>query len=248
MQSADVVTSSSPGSNPKQSSWWVPVGLVLLSLVPALAGAARFAEIAGATKVTPENARFLAAPIPILLHIGSVLPFSVLGAFQIAPAFRRRHPRWHRTVGRVLVPAGLLVAISGLWMTLTFPWPPGDGVGVFLERLFFGSAMLASVSLGVRALVRRQFNEHGHWMLRAYAIGMGAGTQVLTHLPWLLFVDKHPSETPRAVMMGLAWVINVLVAEWVIRRPVVGLSPNSAPVQTSALARTTPSPGLHPAS
>ena len=55
-------------------------------------------------------------------------------------------------------------------------------------------------------------------MIRGYAIGMGAGTQVLTHLPWFIFVNGTPGEGPRTVMMGSAWVINVLVAEWVIRR------------------------------
>jgi hypothetical protein len=54
-------------------------------------------------------------------------------------------------------------------------------------------------------------------MTRAYAIGLGAGTQVLTHLPWFLLVGK-PDETPRAFMMGAGWVINLAVAEWIIRR------------------------------
>jgi hypothetical protein len=57
-------------------------------------------------------------------------------------------------------------------------------------------------------------------MIRAYAIGIGAGTQVLTHLPWFIFTDVKPGETARGVMMGLAWVINIAVAEWIIRRPV----------------------------
>jgi hypothetical protein len=48
---------------------------------------------------------------------------------------------------------------------------------------------------------------------------LGAGTQVLTHLPWFIFVDLKPDGSARAIMMGLGWVINVLVAEWIIRRP-----------------------------
>jgi predicted membrane protein DUF2306 len=69
----------------------------------------------------------------------------------------------------------------------------------------------------VDAIRRRAFASHGAWMTRAYAIGMGAGTQVLTHLPWFLCVDGKPGELPRAVMMGAGWVINVAVAEWIIR-------------------------------
>jgi hypothetical protein len=54
-------------------------------------------------------------------------------------------------------------------------------------------------------------------MIRAYAIGMGAGTQVLTHLPWFILVGK-PGESARTALMGAGWVINVVVAEWIIRR------------------------------
>lgn len=54
-------------------------------------------------------------------------------------------------------------------------------------------------------------------MTRAFAIGLGAGTQVFTHLPWFLLVDRTPGETPRAIFMGAGWAINVLVAEWIIR-------------------------------
>lgn len=54
-------------------------------------------------------------------------------------------------------------------------------------------------------------------MTRAYAIGLGAGTQVFTHLPWFLMYREMPGEAPRAFLMGAGWVINVLVAEVVIR-------------------------------
>jgi hypothetical protein len=106
-------------------------------------------------------------------------------------------------------------------MTQFYPWPEGDGQLVYLERLVFGSAMVLSIGLGAYAIVRRDFAAHGAWMTRAYAIGMGAGTQVLTHLPWFLFADDKPGTMPRGIMMGAGWLINVMVAESVIRRRTV---------------------------
>lgn len=100
-----------------------------------------------------------------------------------------------------------------------YPWPAGDGVGVYIERLVFGTGMLLSIVLGVDAIRRRDFVSHGAWMTRAYAIGLGAGTQTLTHLPWFILVGK-PGESARTVLMGAGWVINVIVAEWIIRRHV----------------------------
>jgi uncharacterized membrane protein len=215
--------------NASRRDWLVPAALIALSLVPALAGTARLAQV-GRGVVTPENARFLAAPAPVVLHIVAAITYSILGAFQFSPGFRRRNRGWHRAAGRVLLPAALVVAGSGLWMTLTYPWPAGDGVLVFAERLVFGSAMLLFVLFGADAIRRRKYAEHGEWMIRAYALGLGAGTQVLTHLPWFILVDIKPGETPRAIMMGLGWMINALVAEWIIRRPVLRVAPVPATV------------------
>jgi uncharacterized membrane protein len=201
-----------------RSEWWIPASLILLSLVPAVAGTARLTEIAEGGAVTPENARFFASPLPVVLHILTVIPYSILGALQFGPAFRRRHRGWHRAAGRVLVGCGLIAALTGLWMTLVYPWPAGDGWLVYLERLVFGTAMLAALVLALDAIRRRDFASHGAWMTRAYAIGLGAGTQVLTHLPWFVFAEGKPGELPRAVMMGAGWVVNVIVAEWIIRR------------------------------
>lgn len=210
------------------SRWRLPAALIALSFVPVIAGIARLVQLGGGV-ATPGSDRFFAAPIPVALHIPAAILFSLLGAFQFSAEFRRRHREWHRKVGRLLVISAFVVAVSGLWMTLTYPWPAGDGIVVYAERLTFGIAMLLSIVLGVEAIRRRDFISHGEWMIRAYAIGMGAGTQVLTHLPWFLLADAAPSEGPRAFMMGLGWVVNVVVAEWIIRRP-----PQRAPVSISS--------------
>ena len=206
----------------------IPVLLIMLSLVPALAGTGRLVQL-GSGEITPDNARFFAAPMPIILHIVPAIVYSIVGAFQFSPGFRKRNRGWHRIAGRLLLPCAMLVAMSGLWMTLTYPWPAGDGVAVYLERLVFGTAMLMSVVMGIDAIRRRKYAEHGDWMIRAYAIGMGAGTQVLTHLPWFIISDVKPGETARGVMMGLAWVINLAVAEWIIRRPATKAKPVLVP-------------------
>ena len=213
---------------PKKSDWLIPASLIVLSLVPALAGTVRLTQLAGGVEITPENARFFAAPLPVLIHIPAAIIYCILGAFQFSPGFRRRHRSWHRTAGRILIPCGLLVALSGLWMAHFYAWPQGDGQLLYIERLVFGSAMVVSIIMGIDAIRRRQFASHGDWMTRAYAIGLGAGTQVLTHLPWFILADGKPGELPRALMMGAGWALNVVIAEYAIRsryaRPRSGLA------------------------
>lgn len=218
----DTITSPASGKVPARSgppAWLAPAGLVLLSLVPIAAGAARLTELTGGAAITPDNARFFGSPIPVVVHIISASIFCLLGAFQFVAANRLRRGRrsWHRIAGRVLIPSGLLAALSGLWMAIFYALPPSDGEILLVLRLIFGSAMVMSIVLGVLAIRSRDFKRHGAWMMRGYAIGLGAGTQVLTHVPWMLLFGI-PDQNTRAVLMGAGWVINLMVAEYVIRR------------------------------
>ena len=118
---------------------------------------------------------------------------------------------------KCLTPVG--VSASALWLTLFFPPQPGSGPLLFVLRLVFGPAMVATLVLGVVAIRRGDIAAHRAWMTRGYAIALGAGTQALTegvggavfgHSPLALDASR-----------GAAWVINLAVAEWAIRRPTV---------------------------
>ncbi len=207
-------------SRPK---WGVPAGLIVLSLIPVIAGAARLTELTGGAAVTPENVRFFTSPIPVVTHILTVTVYSLLGAFQFAPALRRVSPpqrgkrSWHQMAGRILVPAGLLAALSGLWMSLFYALPETDGPALLVLRLIIGFGMLLSIILAVLAIRRRDFATHGAWMTRAYAIALGAGTQAVVLMFWML-ITGPTDQTMRAVLMGASWVINLVVAEYFIQR------------------------------
>ncbi len=201
----------------RRREWLVPAGLILLSLIPVLAGAVRLGELTGGAPITDRNARFFDSPVPVVIHIVAVVVYSLLGAFQFAPSLRRGRRQWHRIAGRILIPAGLLSALSGLWMALFYSLPPSDGLLLLVLRLIFGIAMTASIVLGIRAVIRRDFAGHGAWMTRAYAIALGAGTQALILIvPEVL--SSPPDVTTRAVLMGGAWAINLAVAEYFIRK------------------------------
>ncbi len=193
------------------------LALLLLSLVPVVAGFVRMIGLAGGGEITPENARFFASPLPVVLHIIGAALFCVLGAFQFAPGVRAARPRTHRILGRILVPAGLVAALTGLWMTRFYPPAAEDGPILDVIRYLFGSAMALFLVLGMVAIARRDFASHHAWMVRAYAIGMGAGTQVLTNVPYLLLVGT-PRGLVRDGLMLVGWVLNVTLAEWIISR------------------------------
>lgn len=194
----------------------IVMGLITLSIIPMLGGIARIHQIVDGN-ATAENARFLAAPWPVAIHIVSATIFSILGAFQFAPGFRQRQIHWHRMAGRVLLLCGFLVSWTGLWMTQFYPTAGFDGSAVYWMRLIVGLLMSLFLWLSITAIRRREIPQHKAWIIRAYALGMAAGTQVITHIPWFLIPDWQ-SELFRSICMGAGWGINAALAEWIIRR------------------------------
>lgn len=206
----------------KRPAWLIPTGLIVLSLVPIIAGALRITELATGADITPANARFFASPVPVVAHILGATTYLVLGALQFVPRLRRGRPSWHRIAGRILVPAGLIAALSGMWMGVFYPRPEYDMV----VRLVFGAAMAVSILLGLRAILRRDLATHRAWMIRGYAIGIGAGTQVFTALVWVLVTGGAVADGPTtSALLVAGWLINLVVAEIVIRRSVNSMRP-----------------------
>ena len=204
-------------SRPGRPTRWVPYALIALVVIPAIFGTLRLIDLTGGPQLMPADPRFTSSPLPLVAHIASAIGYAVLGAFQFSAVLRRRRPGWHRAAGRVLVVLGLAVALSALWMTLLYPRQPGTGELAYLFRLAFGAGMAASIVLGYTAIRRRDIARHQAWMIRAYALGLGAGTQVFTKgIGPALF---GTSELTIDLSLGAGWVVNLAIAEYLIRRP-----------------------------
>lgn len=201
-----------------RSGRWVPVALVALSLIPVVAGVSRLVVLSGGPELLlPADPRSEASPVPVVLHVVSAIGFAVLGAFQFSAGIRRRWPRWHRRAGRVLVVLGLVVAFSALWLTLFYPRQEGTGDLLYPFRLLAASGLGACILLGFTAIRNREVARHRAWMIRAYALALGAGTQVFTQGIGEAVLGTGAIRTD--LMLGAAWVVNLAVAEWAIRRP-----------------------------
>jgi Predicted membrane protein (DUF2306) len=70
---------------------------------------------------------------------------------------------------------GLIAALSGLWLAHFYKLPPHDGAALHITRLVVGVWMTYALVTGYLAIRRRDTSSHQDWMLRGYAIGMGAG-------------------------------------------------------------------------
>jgi hypothetical protein len=152
-----------------------------------------------------------------VLHVVSAAVFSMVGAFQFSSGLRARRPGWHRRAGKVVGLCGLVTALSGMWMAQRYAIPRDlQGPLLQLARLLVGGGMATAILLAWSSILRREVSRHEAWMIRAYALGQGAGTQVLVLGPWMVLTGQTGGLT-RDLLMILAWAVNVTFAEVIIR-------------------------------
>lgn len=199
--------------------WTLLVLILVYSFVPTFGGLVRVADLAGLLTIMPDNPRALAAPLPVVLHILSSFLFCLVGAFQFLPSVRRHHPAIHRTAGRVVAASGCVSAATGLWMTHAFMFPAElQGLLLYWTRIFLSMWMVGLIVWAVIAVRSRNVPGHSAAMLRAYAIGQGASTQTFLGIGWAIVMGSDLVGPARDVMMVLAWALNLLLAEFLIRR------------------------------
>lgn len=182
-------------------SWRGQIALVVLSLVPLLGGVVRLSALASHSHAAAD-ARFIAAPGPILIHLFAATLFSILGAFQFSDELRRRAP-----------------GATGIWMTVASDIPRDlQGPLLLATRLVVGVMTVVGIVLAWRAILRRDVPTHEAWMIRAYALGQGAGAQVLFLGVPAVFLGGELLGLTRDVLMLASWAFNALLAEVIIRR------------------------------
>lgn len=209
--------------------WTILVSIVVYSFVPVFGGLIRFLELVGGPAIMPENPRAMVNPLPVVFHVLGSSVFCIAGVFQFLPSVRRHRRSTHRAMGRIVIIAGYISAASGLWMTWIFPFPDAlQGILLFSARTILGFAMIGLIGWAVVAIRVCDVQKHGALMLRAYAIGQGASTQALFGIGWIAISGNEPAGLIRDVFMVFSWLLNLLIAEILIRRFIMNMrTPNS---------------------
>ena len=63
----------------------MPVALVALVLIPAIAGSLRLVELAGGPLLLPANPRITASPAPVVVHITSAVAYETAAPSSSPP-------------------------------------------------------------------------------------------------------------------------------------------------------------------
>jgi len=199
---------------------WAFLALIFAySFIPTVGGLFRIPELLGGPAVVPVNPRAVTDPVPIVLHILGSSLFCLVGAVQFLPSLRRHRIAMHRTLGWLVAAAGCVSALTGLWMTLAYPFPDAlQGPLLYWARIALSLAMFGFIVCAVVAIRSRNLPQHRAAMLRAYAIGQGASTQTMLFLIVMAVSSAELLGFQRDVLMVLAWGINIAIAEMLIRR------------------------------
>ncbi|WP_147125446.1 DUF2306 domain-containing protein [Shimia ponticola] len=209
-----------------RADWLFLAGILIFSFIPAVFGLFRIPGLLLGLSIIPANPRAVIDPAPIILHVASSSIFCLLGAFQFLPRLRYGRPILHRRMGRVLAIAGLISALTGLWMTVVYPFPETlQGPLLFWVRALISVAMAGCIVHAVCAARNRQFPLHRAQMLRAYAIAQGASTQTVLFIVAMAATGTETLGFSRDVLMVSAWVLNLIFAELLIRRSPRGTRP-----------------------
>ena len=149
----------------------------------------------------------------LVLHVMGSATALLFGALQLLPGMRSRW-RWaHRWIGRLYASGCLLGGTGGLVMAF------GSTAGPWATLGFGGLAIawLGTTVMAWRTAIARDFTAHRAWAIRSWSLTFAAVTFRLC-LPIFPLLGLPFVEGYRAASI-YAWLINLAVAEWIVRRP-----------------------------
>ncbi|MBV2363760.1 DUF2306 domain-containing protein [Streptomonospora nanhaiensis] len=216
-----------PGRAP--TPWWrrpwiVPLALVtVLFLAYSLPPYLTFDPATSRMELREDN------PLHYPLIIGHILFGTVALAtccLQVWPWLRRRHPAVHRWSGRLYVFAGVL---PGAPLALAAAALGQQGLAQQAGNAMSALLWFCFAVAGWRAARRRDFADHREWMVRGFALTFS----IVANRPWLMLCvvlaepqletmyggnEQAMIQAAAAASVWLSWVVNLLAAEWWLRR------------------------------
>lgn len=206
------------------SSWLAPAFLIALGLgavgialnnllIPTAVQAESVAALAGRSYLD-QLAAFDRNPLLIKSHVVMGLAFTGIAAFQFWKSFRNKNRRLHRWMGYAGLTLLSLLPVTGVACAIVYPFAGPAGVP---PNLVWMAAILTCVTLGFRAIRRRDIFSHEAWVTRATAMTLGITLSRL-YEPLLVQVfgmDPHPAT---ALVFWLGQGEGLIVAELWLRR------------------------------
>jgi uncharacterized membrane protein len=199
------------------------LAIVAYSAVPYLMGSLEQldpdrAPLAAAYSQTPPGVQ-----VAVVVHVVGAAVALLVGPFQFWAASRRRFPALHRWLGRTYLVG---VWVGGTAALVMAPWNTAGMVG-FLGFGTLGALWVWTGWRAYRAIRAGDVRSHQAWMIRSFSLTFAAVT-LRTWTGVLVAVQAFAAggdfdfdaafDNAYNAVTFLAWVPNVVVAEWMVRR------------------------------
>lgn len=148
-----------------------------------------------------------------------IFPHALFGAIALAAGPLQFHPRiqmrtaLHRRLGMAYIAGALLVGTAGVYMGVYAFGGMVSQTGFVL----MGLGTVAATAIAYRHIRMGHYRAHREWMMRSFAFIFGAPTQRLWLIA-LLIASQGDFDLIYPWTAWLAWVPNLIVAEWLVRR------------------------------
>jgi uncharacterized membrane protein len=178
------------------------------------------------------------APPLFVLHALSGTVALLAGSLQLRLATRllRGRRQLHRRIGQTYLWAAWITSLSSLGVATFFD------VSVAAKVAFAGVSLLWLVTTTLAFLRIRQGNVRAHreWMLRSFSLAFFFVTGSLW--PPILAATALPQAVGYPLALFLSWSLNLLAAEWWIRRTRAPKNRNLLAGPDTSTRRTAPAP------
>jgi uncharacterized membrane protein len=184
--------------------WWI----MLLSSVAIGAYSTRY------FLSLPSDEHFSRYILPPRLHIAGGIGALLTGPWQFSEKLRARALHLHRWLGRFYLLEVALGSVAGFVMATVSEqgWATHLGFGMLAVLWFF-------TGLQAYRMVRAgNIVAHRQWMIRNFALTLAAVT-LRIYLPLMLFVLHWSFRSSYVTVSWVCWIPNLLIAEWIVRRP-----------------------------
>jgi uncharacterized membrane protein len=193
----------------KKTGWATMLFLALLMFLLA----SRYLTLDPEVYFSEQKTVYMAHTTMLLMHIVGAMLATIIGPFQFLPGIRtKRFLNLHRWLGRTYLLGILFGGLSGLYMAqLAYGGP--------IARLGFTSLAILWLFSGFRAykhIRNKEIERHREWMTRNYALTFAAVMlRIWNPIFGAIGIDFT---TSYIVVAWLAWIPNLMVAQWMISR------------------------------
>jgi uncharacterized membrane protein len=155
-----------------------------------------------------------------LTHVACGIVALVLGLFQFIGSLRASRPQLHRMMGRIYIVCVLAGGATGVPLSFLMFKPMPVGIHALFYPMQAGLLSLSIVwpitaLIAFRRVLQRRFTDHRAWMMRCYSLTFAAPTsRTLGPVLFLLTGDLVLALN----ITFVSWPLNLLVAEWLVRR------------------------------